>query len=134
MRVLIAEDNPAIAQAYRKCLPRHDIEILDIAGNGQEAVELYRRHADRIDIFLCDNKMPKMSGFEAVLQILEFAPDAIIIMVTGDEIDREQSRLYGIREVLRKPINMDRLIDTLFAVLDDLRESDPAWAMDKYDV
>jgi YesN/AraC family two-component response regulator len=65
MKALIAEDNPPIVNGNKRTFPAFNLEIIDIAVNGVEAVETYRKLANRIDLVFCDNNMPRMSGQES---------------------------------------------------------------------
>jgi two-component system response regulator DesR len=63
IRVLIAEDQAMIAGALAALLAiERDIDVVGTARDGQEALELARRH--KPDVLLADIEMPRMTGLE----------------------------------------------------------------------
>ncbi|MEV8509171.1 response regulator transcription factor [Actinoplanes sp. NPDC051475] len=68
IRVLLADDQPLIRSGFRALLDAEDdIEVVDEAGDGAEAVTLARRHLP--DIALVDIQMPLVDGIEATRRI-----------------------------------------------------------------
>ena len=58
-RVLVADDDPMVREAYRMFLTRHDnYEVVGEARNGREAVEAYEEL--KPDVVLMDLQMPDM--------------------------------------------------------------------------
>jgi two-component system chemotaxis response regulator CheY len=94
-------------------------EIVAEAENGFEAIELYKKYEDEIDLITMDITMPMYKGIEdgivAVKEIISFDPTAKIIMVTshGEQSKVIQSIQSGASNYLLKPIQMDKLIDVL---------------------
>jgi DNA-binding NarL/FixJ family response regulator len=81
IRMLIAEDQPDAAYALCKNIDGRDgIIVLDIARNGQEAVDLCRKYNP--DIVLMDIKMPVLNGIEASRIITKENPDIKILFLT----------------------------------------------------
>ena len=87
IRVLCVDDHPLLREGVvRKIERQPDMEVVDTAGTGQEAVMLYRRH--RPDIVLMDLQLPGMGGLQAIEAIRRDDEDAKIIVLTmmgGDE-------------------------------------------------
>jgi len=77
--ILIAEDEQDLVAVYRIMLGNR-FEVI-IAGNGEEAVTLFRKH--RPDLTLMDIRMPIKSGDEAIAEILEIDAGARIVAVTA---------------------------------------------------
>ena len=107
--ILIAEDDD-YSYFYIETLLREDSKILR-ACNGQEAVDLCRKHPD-INLVLMDIEMPVMSGIEATLIIKSFRNDLPIIAITafaqiGDEFRIKEA---GCDDYLSKPINKTELL------------------------
>lgn len=68
--ILLVEDEPGVRRASQMLLERSGYRVL-VAVDGQEAVEIFEREADRIELVLTDVVMPRMSGFEAAARIQE---------------------------------------------------------------
>ena len=87
IRVLCVDDHPLLREGVvRKIERQPDMEVVDTAGTGQEAVMLYRRH--RPDIVLMDLQLPGMGGLQAIEAIRRDDENARIIVLTmmgGDE-------------------------------------------------
>lgn len=76
------------------------------AWNGEEAVELFRKHQP--DLILMDIKMPVMDGFEATRHIRQLSPTVPIIALTAFAYEKEKSmaRDYHFTDYVVKPIDI----------------------------
>lgn len=82
IRILLADDHEMVrigVSAYLQTQP--DMEVVDEAVNGKEAVE--KALALRPDIILMDMVMPEMNGAEATAEIIRQWPEAKIVIVTS---------------------------------------------------
>lgn len=82
IRILLADDHEMVrigVSAYLQTQP--DMEVVDEAVNGKEAVE--KALALRPDIILMDMVMPEMNGAEATAEIIKQWPEAKIVIVTS---------------------------------------------------
>ena len=69
-RVIVVDDHDLLRESLRSMLEcDHDLQIVDEAKDGQEAIELCRLH--RPDLVLMDVRMPRVDGFEATRRIKE---------------------------------------------------------------
>ncbi len=83
-KLLIADDHRLVRAGLRAQLEREpDLTVVAEAENGQEALELSRRHAP--DLILMDVRMPVMDGLEATRAIKEELPEVSILIVTTQE-------------------------------------------------
>jgi DNA-binding NarL/FixJ family response regulator len=88
IRVLCADDHPLVRKGIAWILAAEsDIVLVAEAGNGQEALELFRIHVP--DVMLIDLRMPVMDGIAATEAILAEFPDAKIIALTSYAGDQE---------------------------------------------
>ena len=80
-RVLVADDDPMVREAYRMFLTRNDNhEVVGEARNGREAVEAYEEL--KPDVVLMDLQMPDMSGVDAIREINRKHRGACIVALT----------------------------------------------------
>jgi DNA-binding NarL/FixJ family response regulator len=79
-RLVIADDDPVVQSMLRMSLG-HQFEVVGVAGDGEEAIELAR--INQPDAALVDIKMPKGGGLRAVRGIIEVAPGTAIVMLSG---------------------------------------------------
>ena len=103
VRILIADDHRLFAESLMAVLSEDDrIDVVGIAGNGQEAVELALEL--RPDVILMDLKMPVLDGFEATRRIRDAGSDAQVLILTGtdEEIGSNEAVMAGASGYMRK--------------------------------
>lgn len=110
-RVLLVEDNYANQRLGRAFLELMGIEV-DIAANGQEAVEAVRARA--YDAILMDIQMPGMNGLdaaEAIRQLNGGRAQMPIIAMTAHAMteDRAKYLAAGMDDYLPKPVSRTAL-------------------------
>jgi DNA-binding NarL/FixJ family response regulator len=88
IRVLLADDQTLVRAGFRVLLEKaDDVEVVDEASSGAEAVEMVRRH--RPDVVLMDIRMPELDGIQATRRILadDRTSGTRIIVLTTFELD-----------------------------------------------
>ena len=85
------------------------VEVVGIAGNGQEAVDLAAELEP--DVILMDLKMPVLDGLEATRKIRETGLPVQILLLTGTEtpVGAEAAAEAGANAFLRKEHGVDEL-------------------------
>ena len=125
-RILIVEDDPAIAAFVQTALEREGF-LAEIAGNGQQALD--RVGAGPPDLILLDLMLPGMDGLQ-VCQAIRKRPVYIpIIMLTAkaDDVDKIVGLEIGADDYVTKPFKTRELIARVRAVLRLIQHcSDPA--------
>jgi signal transduction histidine kinase/FixJ family two-component response regulator len=111
-RVLVIDDEPAIAQLIAERLAPFDVEAA-VAHSGAEALALLR--AEPFDAVTLDILMPGMSGFE-VLRALRADPELRGLPVVVVSVFSGNEALAG-EWVVAKPIDADELVDALGSAL-----------------
>jgi response regulator NasT len=112
MRILVADDEPASAQALKDLLEVVGHQVIGPAADGAEAVCLAGR--EKPDIAIFDIDMPRMSGLEAIDQITRTRPIPVIVLTahTNPEFV-ERAALLPVFNYLAKPAGADRLLPAL---------------------
>lgn len=115
-RILVAEDDRAILTGVADLLESEGYEVVP-AGNGAEALDLYRRHAP--DLVLLDVMMPKMSGYDVCRAIRGENAVVPVVMLTakGQEVDRVVGLELGADDYIVKPFGMAELLARVRAAL-----------------
>lgn len=110
VKALIADDEPLLRERLRAHLAAlwPDLALTDDARNGVEALELYAAH--RPDIVFLDIRMPGMNGIDTARAL---ARSAHLVFVTAYEQYAVQAFEQGAVDYLVKPIDRDRLADTV---------------------
>ena len=126
-RVLMAEDVDANAEILADLLELEDI-LTERAENGQRAVDMFAdQPAGYYNAVLMDVRMPIMDGLSATQAIRALdRPDAKeipIIAMTANVFDEdvERSLQAGMNAHLFKPIEPERLYETLARLITELR-------------
>lgn len=102
-KILLVEDDTALASVYRSRLELEGFEISEVH-NGEEA--LSAAVSFKPDLILLDAMMPKISGFD-VLDILRNTPETTnvkVIMLTAlsQPKDKERAEQLGVDDYLVK--------------------------------
>jgi len=117
IRILVAEDHLVARVGVSTIVNMQpDMTVIAEASNGQQAVEMYRKHLP--DVALLDMRMPIMSGVEAATAIRAEFPHARMIALTtygGDE-DIRRALAAGVQSYLTKDVLHDELIKAIRAV------------------
>lgn len=92
------------------------MSVVAQAGNGTEAVELYRRV--KPDVVLIDLRMPGISGVEAIMAIRKEFPTSRFIVVTTYDTDEDIYRAMqaGAQSYLLKDMSDEEVLSTIRAV------------------
>ncbi len=114
-RVLLVEDNIVNRKVAIKMLEKLGHDILEV-NNGLEAVEIFEKHHDIIDVILMDIQMPVMGGEEATKKIRaleqKLSIHTPIIALTANAMmgDRERFIEAGMDDYISKPVKKNDLI------------------------
>ena len=108
-RVLVVEDDRAFAESLVIALGTRNCQV-KIAYTGEDAIRMFHEHS--FDIAFMDIKLPGKNGVQSLAEILEFVPQARIVMMTGfsEPSLLEQARRTGAVDVLCKPFRMRDLL------------------------
>ncbi len=120
---LIAEDEPLLREALEHLLGRiwPRLEVVASARNGREAIEQFEVH--RPEVCFLDVQMPGMSGVEAARHI---GRRAHLVFVTAYDRYAVQAFAQGVLDYLVKPVDAERLAQTVARLQERLRAAEPA--------
>jgi two-component system copper resistance phosphate regulon response regulator CusR len=122
MRILLAEDEPKVAEHIRTGLVSEGFDV-DVAVEGDEALRLAQAHD--YDFLLLDVMMPGKDGFAVVraLRRKQIATPVIFLTARGDVEDRVRGLDAGADDYLVKPFS---LVELLARMRVQLRRRRPA--------
>jgi PAS domain S-box-containing protein len=129
-RILVAEDNPTNQEIAVAILEGAGIAV-EIAGTGTQAVEMAGSKC--FDAVLMDIQMPEMDGYEATRRIRKdpalFSLPIIAMTAHAMKGDEEKCLSAGMDGYVSKPINQNRLFQTLWKLI--RRKQQPAAAEER---
>ncbi len=109
MRILIVEDEEALAEAVARGLRREGMAV-DVALGGDEGHE--KATVTRYDVVVLDRDLPGMSGDELCREIVASGQLTRVLMLTasGSVADRVEGLSLGADDYLAKPFAFDELV------------------------
>jgi PAS domain S-box-containing protein len=110
--ILFVDDDEDIRHIGRRILEKRGYRVT-LADSGEKALEELRLGGDP-DLLIVDFHMPGLEG-ESLIERLSEKSEAPILLLTG-EISEELERVSENRkivEVMRKPLDIDRFLDTV---------------------
>jgi CheY-like chemotaxis protein len=119
--VLLVDDEKIIRSSGARLLKKLGYEVL-LAGNGAEAIEVYKQHFREIDLVLMDLGMPVMDGVECYHKLKELDPGIQVLLTSGyaDAHDAGPIITSGKCDFLQKPFTVETLARAMSKALDTL--------------
>jgi len=116
MRLLIAEDEAALAETLRRGLGQAGFAV-DVVHDGAEA--LWRASSTAYDVIVLDIMLPRMHGYEVLRTLRERAVWTPIIMLTAKDGEYDQTDAFdlGADDYLTKPFSFLVLVARLRALI-----------------
>jgi CheY-like chemotaxis protein len=115
-RVLLVEDNEAVAQATREVLESLGCRVLRV-DSGRAALDHLRHAGVQIDLVLSDIEMPgEIDGIALASQLIQREPALPVVLMTGYAARLEQAVQRRL-DVLPKPCSPAMLAETIAKVL-----------------
>lgn len=112
--VLFADDEDGLRTLGGRMLERLGFKVIT-AIDGQQAVDLYRKHREEIDLVILDLTMPNLDGGQAFDELIRIDPDVRVVLASGYTPEDVTARI-GVRKlagVLQKPYTLARMRDLL---------------------
>ncbi|MGD9107210.1 MAG: response regulator, partial [Desulfobacterales bacterium] len=117
--ILFVDDEDMIIQVGRNMIESLGYEVL-IAENGKEAVEIYEKNVEKIDMVMLDIIMPVMDGTETYDKLKKINPDIKVLLSSGYGINGQATEILnrGCNGFIQKPFNMRALSKKIRYILD----------------
>ncbi len=115
-KVLIIDDEEAVRKTVRLQLRGTDYDVIE-AENGEKGIELLNALDNplAVDVIICDIRMPKVNGVEAVAYFRREYPSTPVIVLTGypDMNLAVEFLKEGVIDYLVKPVEREKLIEAV---------------------
>jgi len=118
-KILIADDSDAIRLVLKDILSIGKHEIVAEASDGAEAVVLYQQHNPQI--LLLDLAMPKKDGLTVVKEVIDYDPNAKIILITASDDQKiiGQCLEHGAKSHISKPFDFNSVLKSITVLLEN---------------
>ena len=118
--ILVAEDDEAVLVLAEHLLTNAGYSVLT-AANGEEAVRLFKQHAEEIDAVMFDVVMPRLGGQQAMEKILEIRPELPHLFASGYSENAVHTNFIQKRglHLLSKPYQAETLLRKIREVLNE---------------
>jgi len=117
--VLLVDDEEVIVEVGRDLLKAMGYRAL-VAKDGKEAVEVYKKNRDDIDIVVLDMVMPNIGGGEAYDRMKEINPDIKVLLSSGFSVDGDATEILerGCNGFIQKPFTIKDLSAKIREILE----------------
>ena len=117
-KILVVEDNDFVRMQIVKFLQDAGYEVIE-STDGQDALN---KMDDEITLAIVDVRMEPIDGFEFVRTLRGMDNETPVILVTGDQNPDllAEAGKWSIAAVLMKPVQKDRLVNTVSKTLQAL--------------
>ncbi|MBT3365965.1 MAG: response regulator [Nitrospina sp.] len=119
-KILIIDDESEVREVLRLHLESANYNVIE-ATDGEEGVNMMKSGSNllQVGMIICDIRMPKVNGIEAIDFLKKNAPSIPIIVVTGyPDSDLAVSLLKkGVKDYMVKPIEKAKLLEKVAEVL-----------------
>ncbi len=116
IRVLLAEDNPVNQMVAKNLLQKRGF-IIEIADNGQQAIDIFKQQS--FDIVLMDCHMPVKDGYEATEEIIQYQHQndintpIIALTANATKSDKDKCIATGMSSFVAKPFSSEILLSSI---------------------
>ncbi|MBQ7482291.1 MAG: response regulator [Lachnospiraceae bacterium] len=109
VKMLVCDDSILARKSMTAMLNSFGYENVFEVSNGEDAVNKYK--AEKPDIVFLDIVMPVKDGITATKEIIEFDPDAKIIVISsvGTQTHLREVIKAGAKDFIQKPVDQDLL-------------------------
>ncbi|MBT3256783.1 MAG: response regulator [Deltaproteobacteria bacterium] len=117
--VLFVDDEDMIIEIAEEIFEQLGYKVLT-ARSGKEAIEIYEKNKEQIDIVLLDMIMPDMSGSDTYDKMKKIDPDIKVLLSSGYSINGQATEIMdrGCNGFIQKPFKMKELSQKLREILD----------------
>ena len=111
VNIFVVEDELLICEVYRYFFEITGHNVVRIARNGLEAIQMFKTLEAESDVVIMDYRMPRMDGMAAAQEIRAMTSEHLrIIFVSADPLIKEKVMVDGAAGFLAKPFSFRDLL------------------------
>jgi DNA-binding NtrC family response regulator len=117
--ILLVDDETIILNVGMELLESMGYQVL-VAGNGKEAIDVFEKNQENIDMIILDTIMPEMGGNQTYEKLKEINPGIKVLLSSGYGIDDQAVQILAndCDGFIQKPFNLEDLSKSTRAILD----------------
>ena len=116
-RVFIVDDDVSLRKLYQIALKLKGHDVIGVAGDGNEAVDMFKNFQKKPDIILMDHRMPGKNGLEATKEIMILDDNPKVIFASADKFVKEEAISLGAVSFKPKPFSLEKLCSNIKKVM-----------------
>jgi CheY-like chemotaxis protein len=118
--ILMVDDEELVRDLGERTLKRAGYNVIT-AANGKEALELYGKGQEKIELVILDLLMPEMGGKQCLSELLRMQPQLKVLVASGhsDDVSIEESLRLGANGFVSKPFRLMELLQQVRRILDE---------------
>lgn len=115
VKVFIVEDDSSLRVLYEKVLSLSGYEVIGLAKDGEEAVNMYKDFLEKPDVIIMDHRMPIKNGIEATKEIFDNSSKEKpkIIFASADQTIKDLALTIGVTSFKSKPFTLENLFNNI---------------------
>jgi FixJ family two-component response regulator len=119
--IAIVDDDRLVRESFKDCMESADYDARDFASAEEFLASNFVGSADCL---ILDVRLPDMDGLELQRKLVALGCRLPIVFVTahGDDAIRDQAVSQGAAGFLKKPVNRDKLLESIHSALQSRRE------------
>lgn len=117
--VLLVDDDPELIEIGEVVLKDAGYRVLT-ANDGEEAIDIYRRHSEHISLVILDLIMPTMSGIQCLMELKKIDDSVKVLVASGYSPDNQvaEAMSAGASGFLGKPYIFSHLLQTVREIIE----------------
>ncbi|NHK30053.1 MAG: response regulator [Asgard group archaeon] len=116
LKIMIVEDDPLIRQLYEQILSQKGYQVICVAADGAEALDLYHELDEKPDVIILDFRIPKKNGVEVTNEILSYNNSVDILMISGDPLFDRKAIIGPSVSFFQKPVDMRDILHEISTI------------------
>ena len=117
--ILLIDDERMILDVGCELLEELGYTVLS-AVSGKEALEIFKKNSNKIDLVIMDMIMPGMGGGETFDHLRDINPDIKVLLSSGYSVDGQATKILrrGCNGFIQKPFNLNQLSEKIGKIMD----------------
>ena len=120
--ILLVDDEAIVGRVGQTILERYGYRVL-LANDGQQGLDVFRRHQEDIRLVILDLAMPRLSGADTLRELRKLQPEVPVLISSGYSSDEDLRAVEreGVLGFVAKPYRPADLARRVRGALDGLK-------------